>query len=199
MRVSPRDELTLQDAFEGIHIFGGLGSGKTSGSGQSLAHAYLRWGFGGLVLTAKADEVDLWLRYARETGRAGSVLLFGPDTGHCFNFVRYEMQRPGTGSGIASNLVHLFEQVLEVQNPGKVVGGDPYWRQARAQLMRNAIELVYLARGEVDFDDVAAVIRTAPQSRAEVRDPSWRNTSVCAECLKDAFDRVEQAGDPVTM
>jgi len=196
LRVSSRDQLTIKDAFEGIHVFGGLGSGKSTGSGKSLAHAFLRSGFGGLVLAAKTDEVQTWVEYAEKTGRQASVLKFGPEDGEHFNFIRYEMQRPGAGAGIASNLVNLFEQVLEIQSPGKVVGGDPYWRQARAQLMRNAIELVQLARGEVDFDDVAAVIRSAPLTRQEVRDPDWRNKSVCARCLAEAFDKVKESGNP---
>lgn len=196
LRLSGQDTLTIRDAFEGIHIFGGLGSGKTSGSGQTLAHAFLRWGFGGLVLVAKTDEVQTWLRYAEATGRSASVLQFGPGHGEHFNFVQYEMRRPGAGSGIASNLINLFEQVLETQNPGKVVGGDPYWRQARAQLMRNAVELVFMATGELDFDQVAAVIRTAPLTRAETKDPTWRSRSVCARMLQAAFDRVESTQNP---
>lgn len=36
--------------------FGSIGSGKTSGSGQALALAYLRAGFGGLVLCAKCMD-----------------------------------------------------------------------------------------------------------------------------------------------
>jgi len=57
-RFTKHDWLSLRDAFEGIHIFGGLGSGKTSGSGQTIAHSFLRSGFGGLVLTAKPGETE---------------------------------------------------------------------------------------------------------------------------------------------
>jgi hypothetical protein len=47
---------TVGDACEGVLIMGATGSGKTSGSGAHLAHAYLRAGFGGMVLCAKPDE-----------------------------------------------------------------------------------------------------------------------------------------------
>jgi len=141
-RFTKHDWLSLRDAFEGIHIFGGLGSGKTSGSGQTIAHSFLRSGFGGLVLTAKPRETETWKRYAAETGR--EIILIGPDHDRRFNFIDYELRRPGRGTGIASNLVSLFEEVLEVHAPGKVLGGDPYWREARGQLLRNAIELVRL-------------------------------------------------------
>ena len=51
---------TIRHAVEGTHIFGGPGSGKTSGSGATIARAFLNAGFGGLVMTAKADERELW-------------------------------------------------------------------------------------------------------------------------------------------
>ena len=60
--LSDVDPFTLNDATQGVQIFGGVGSGKTSGSGRALAHAYLNAGFGGVVLCAKADEADLWRR-----------------------------------------------------------------------------------------------------------------------------------------
>jgi hypothetical protein len=57
---SAKDALTLADAKTGVLITGQTGKGKTSGPGRLLAKAYLRAGFGGLVLCAKIDEADLW-------------------------------------------------------------------------------------------------------------------------------------------
>lgn len=192
VRLTKHDSLTLQDAFEGIHIFGGLGSGKTSGSGQTLAHAFLRKGFGGLVLTAKPGETELWKRYAQQTGR--QIILFGPDHDRRFNFIDYELRRPGRGGGIASNLVSLFEEVLEVHTPGKVLGGDPYWREARGQLLRNAIELVRLGAEKLSFDEVVDVIRSAPKRPEDKDDANWVANSRCSQLLRRALDRVEQSG-----
>lgn len=195
VRLSEHDALTLQDAFEGVHIFGGLGSGKTSGSGQTLAHAFLRAGFGGIVLTAKPDEVARWLGYCDATGRRSSLIAFGPGHPWRFDFIDYEMRRPGRGRGIAANLVSLFEEVLETSHPGKVLGGDPYWREARGQLLRNAIDLVRLSMDRVDFDAVAAVIRTAPRHPSEITDPAWKANSVCARLMLEAFERIQASGD----
>ena len=47
------DTWRIKDACEGTVIFGGTGSGKTSGSGRALARSFLAAGFGGLVLCAK--------------------------------------------------------------------------------------------------------------------------------------------------
>lgn len=60
-------EWTMRDAVEGVQIFGGIGSGKTSGSGKMLALKYLAHEFGRLVLTAKPDEKDLWIQYCKIT------------------------------------------------------------------------------------------------------------------------------------
>lgn len=63
------DPFTFENAFQGTQIFGATGSGKTSGSGQALAVAFLRaryekqYPFGGLVLTAKPDDLDQWVGY----------------------------------------------------------------------------------------------------------------------------------------
>src|ERR1017187_3883532 len=65
----------IKDACEGTMIFGGTGSGKTSGSGRALATSFLAAGFGGLVLCAKPDEPALWRSYAAETGRETDLLI----------------------------------------------------------------------------------------------------------------------------
>ncbi len=70
---SAKDALTLADAKTGVLITGQTGKGKTSGPGTMLAKAYLRAGFGGLVLCAKIDEADLWRKYLRETGREATA------------------------------------------------------------------------------------------------------------------------------
>jgi len=46
LKLSPSDEFFTSDAYMGVHIFGGIGSGKTSGSGKMLAGAFLRSGMG---------------------------------------------------------------------------------------------------------------------------------------------------------
>src|ERR1019366_5306953 len=80
LRFSPYDAFTVGNAFEGVHIFGGNGSGKTSGPGQALLKAYMRAGMGGLILTAKPDEYALIRRYAEETGREKSLIRFCPES-----------------------------------------------------------------------------------------------------------------------
>lgn len=56
---------SLADAFEGLQVSGSTGSGKSSGSGQAIARAFLEANLGGLVLTAKPDEILNWKQHAR--------------------------------------------------------------------------------------------------------------------------------------
>ncbi len=46
----------------GVQIFGGIGSGKSTGSGRTLVLKYLNAGFGGIVLCGKVDErIELYM------------------------------------------------------------------------------------------------------------------------------------------
>lgn len=87
LNFNDRDLWTVKDAFEGTQIFGATGSGKTSGSGQQIALSMLKSGFGGLVLSAKRDERDLWQRYVKAAGRDEDLIIFGPEHPWRFNFL----------------------------------------------------------------------------------------------------------------
>jgi hypothetical protein len=118
---SAKDTLTLADAKTGVLITGQTGRGKTSGPGRLLAKAYLRAGFGGLVLCAKIDEADLWRKYLRETGREADGIFFGEDSSHSFNFLSYESL--ASGADLEENIVNLMIEVARITNPqGK--GGE---------------------------------------------------------------------------
>ena len=60
LQLTSKDNFTVRDSFNGVHVYGAIGSGKTSGSGRALAGAYLRAGYGGIVLCAKPEECELW-------------------------------------------------------------------------------------------------------------------------------------------
>src|SRR6185312_4439816 len=107
------DPWRIRDACEGTAVFGSTGAGKTSGTGRAIAKSFLNAGFGGLVLTAKPDEADLWRQYCREANRSDSLIIFSPEERWRFNFLNYEFSRPGAGAGLTENLVRLFSTVME--------------------------------------------------------------------------------------
>lgn len=182
LRLSGSDYFTLRDACQGVHVFGGIGSGKTSGSGKALASAYLRAGMGGLVMAAKPEEVDLWLRYARENGRSNSVLLFG-DRGGAFNFLTYELARQGP-DGIGS-VVECLMRILEAARLSKGEGrtGDSFWEDTTRQLLRNTIPVLYAATGAVRIPDIIRFVSSAPISVEQLQSQEWQATSFMFQAL----------------
>ncbi len=186
LQISAKDRFTLRDACAGVHIFGGIGSGKTSGSGQAIAASYLRAGFGGLVLAAKPEEVDLWLRYARQHGRANSVLLFGERAGGGFNFITYELARQGAdGTG---SVVECLMRILEATRLSKQnnSGGEPFWEDATRQVLRNTIPILYAAFGTVEIPDIISFVASAPMSQDQLQNPEWQADSFMFQTLARA-------------
>ena len=177
---------TLNDAYQGTQIFGGTGSGKTSGSGAALARSFLLHGFGGLIHTAKPDERELWESYCAETGR--ELTVFGPGSGHFFNFLEYEYSRGGVGAGLTSNVAELFAAIAET-NQGKGNSMEAYWMNALKQLLRRAIDLVTMAKGTLSLPLLLDVIMSAAQTLEEANSEDWKKNSFCSKCLKAAASR----------
>ena len=178
------EPFTIRHACEGVQIWGGIGSGKTSGSGEALARAFLRSGFGGLVLCAKKDVLEDWKRYAQETGRANQLLVFDTSGNFVFPFLQYEVARQGEGAGYTDNLVRLFTTVYEAIDRSVSGGGsDPYWTRAMQQLLRNTIDLCLIARGTVSVPLIHDVIHSAPTSTAEIDAETWKDKSLCWKLL----------------
>ena len=179
-----QEPFTVRDACEGIQIFGGIGSGKTSGSGEAFARAFLKAGFGGLVLCAKKDVLDDWQRYAKETGRSNSVLVFDASGNYVFPFLHYEIEREGEGAGYTENLVRLFTTVYEsIDGSSGGDKSDPYWVRAMQQLLRNTIDLCLIARRTVSVPMISEVILSAPINEEQIDDPKWQEKSLCWKLL----------------
>jgi type IV secretory pathway TraG/TraD family ATPase VirD4 len=160
---------TIRDAVEGVSIMGSIGSGKTSGSGQFIAHKYLENGFGGLVLTAKPDEKKLWQDYCRKTGREQDLIIVEPRGEHYFNFLQYESSDDGTGKTITDNIVQVLKTIVRASEE-KATGknDDPFWENAVDLLIYNIIELVLLAYGSVTIRDIYEILQSIPKQPTEV-------------------------------
>ena len=155
---------TVRDAFEGVQIFGGIGSGKTSGSGRMLALKYLANGFGGLVLTAKPDEKAMWQQYCEQANRSSDLIVLEPGSKERFNFLEYESLHSGLEQSLTENLVQVLKTVIqagEEKNSGK--SDDAFWDTALDMLMFNVIDLCQLAYGKVSVQDMYDIVATAPK------------------------------------
>ncbi len=139
LSLSKRDPWTVGDACMGTIVTGATGSGKTTGAGAALALAFLRAGFGGLVLCCKKDERRLWEGYCRRTGRLPDLVVFDASGTQRFSFLDEELQRAGAGAGLTENIVNLLSTVLEVAERNGGQGGredEGYWRRSLRQWHR---------------------------------------------------------------
>ncbi len=193
LRWSDDDAWTIGDAVTGTLVTGATGSGKTTGSGQAMAMAMLRRGFGGIVLTTKPDERSMWEGYIKRAGRSDDLMVFDKNAALRFNFLDYEATRPGEGAGLTENIVNLFSTVLEVAERGSGSGkgreDEGYWRRASRQLLRNAVDLLLLAGQRVTVPELYRLIISAPVSIAQKNSMEWRSRSLCWQALQLAEQR----------
>lgn len=187
---SEEDPFTIRDSFDGVQIFDGIGSGKTSGSGALFARSYLGNGYGGLVLTAKVDETDLWRRYARETGRADDLVVIGPDAKERFNFLEYEATHQDA-VGLTENIIRLFETVVaSTQGQSRSAhADDPFWDNEFRKLLRNAVDLLRFANKPVTLENINNIIVSAPLSTAELDKDTWQTESFAYHMIYEANER----------
>lgn len=182
---NPLDVWTARSAMQGTSILGSTGSGKSSASGRLLAHAFLRSGAGGLVLTCKPDERMVWERYCAETNRSDDLVVFSPSNPWRFNFMQYEFARAGVGSHITENLVRVFAMLADVLERKGQASGPDYWSRAMNQLVRNAVQLAAIARGTPTLDLIAQIIATAAVDLEQAESSSWKESSICAACIRE--------------
>jgi hypothetical protein len=150
---------TVRNAVEGVQIFGGIGSGKTSGSGRLLALKYLSAGFGGLVLTVKPDEKELWENYCALTGRSDDLVIIEPGRANTFNFLEYESK-----DGDTANIVQTLKTVIRASEE-KATGAnqDPFWETALDMLIFHVIDLCKLAYGRVTVQQMYDIVQSLPR------------------------------------
>lgn len=200
LQLSPVDCWTIRDACENTLVLGGTGSGKTSGSGGTKADAYLRAGFGGLVCTSKAEEVQLWLKRCARLGRADDVILVEPGGKWKFNPLDFEMRRKSKGAGQTENVLGQVENILEIADRGSPGSAkhesDPFWRITRTQCVRNAIAILGAAEHPISFEAIYRIFASAPQSRDEAQSASWRKQSflfrICEQAMAKQRDALAQ-------
>jgi len=160
---------TIGDSFEGVQVFGDTGSGKSSASAKLLATALLRAGYGGLVLTVKPGDTDDWKKLLAENGRADDGIFFGPDSGHCFNFLQYELNH-GIKNGLGSlSAAQILSEMVSLAQRG-AGRADDFWTQAANEMISHTLEIIR-ASGETPSLKLAKeLIESAPRSPGEARD-----------------------------
>jgi hypothetical protein len=170
--ISVKDKLnwTARHAVEGVQIFGGIGSGKTSGSGRTLALKYLSAGYGGLVLTVKPTEKKEWEEYCQITNRTSDLLVLEPGGKLSFNFFDYEALHSGAGSALTENIVQVLKTVIRAgQEKSHGRSDDPFWEDALDMLMFNVIDLCKLGHeGKVSVEGIYEIVQSLPRDGSNI-------------------------------
>jgi len=197
LSLSESDQLCVRDLAEGTLITGAPGSGKSSTSGRQLGYGLLRTpNTGGLVLTAKAEETQNWIDYAKACGREKDLIIFNAESGHSFDPLHYEWTRPGRGAGDLESIIDFFSTLVSI---GKKEGGghshDPFWERGNEQLMRNVIKLLDLAQERVSIANIDRVIKSLPTRPEEHEQATWQEQSYCARLIKAIKQRKESLNE----
>jgi len=185
LSLSESDHLCLRDLVEGTLITGAPGSGKTTTSGKQLAYALLKTrNTGGLVLTAKAEETQNWIAYAKACGREKDLIVFNAESGHSFDPLHYEWTRPGRGAGDLESIIDFFSTLVSIGKKEAGHGHDPFWERGNEQLMRNNIKILDLAGERISIANIDRVIKSLPTRPDEHEEATWQEQSYCAQLIK---------------
>jgi hypothetical protein len=192
---SKDDHWTVEDSFTSVHILGGVGSGKTSGSGAAIASALLNPGYGGddgyggVVMTAKPGEAERWLKAIAAAGRSKDVVILSPNSPHRFNVIQNEWEQSGRD---AESLVDLFTQSSESLGNGRGEKND-FWKFKTQQLIRNAVTALGFTGRKFGLLDIYQMVTTAPQSIEHAASDHFEQ-SFCYAALCEARAGAEAAG-----
>src|SRR5882672_746150 len=178
LSLSETDHLRIRDLVEGTLITGAPGSGKSSTSGKQLGYGLLRTrNTGGLILTAKAEETQNWIAYAKACGREKDLIVFNAESGHTFDPLHYEWTRPGRGAGDLESIIDFFSTLVSIGKKEAGHGHDPFWERGNEQLMRNVIKLLDLAGERISIANLDRVIKSLPTKLEEHEQAAWQEQS----------------------
>jgi hypothetical protein len=94
---------------------------------------------------------------------------------------------------MAANIAALFSSAAELALSHRdTKGGEQIWRQAVESLVRHAVTVVFHATRDLRLDDIVAVVKSAPQSIAQGKDPAWCRESVCIQMLERAAEHSDR-------
>jgi energy-coupling factor transporter ATP-binding protein EcfA2 len=185
-----KEKLRLREAYEGIAILGGTGSGKTTCSGFAILCGLLRHAFGALILINKPDEVDRMRRLVKSLNREEDLCVFDEEHGSGFNFIDYLSNLSTTGMGGIQQLVYIFEELTEMQervsNAVQSRGDEQFWKHAMRRQLTMCMTLLKMATGQITVSHLIEILRDAPQTVEEANSEAWANTSVVCDLLKIA-------------
>jgi len=191
---------TVYNSFEGCQIFGGIGSGKTNFSGRKISDAMINAGFGGLVLTCKPDEKQMWVDACKRAKRSKHLVILEPYENNRFNFLQYESTKSETNHAFTANIVDVLQTIINASSAKD--GGrsnDEFWQNASDMLLHNLVSLLQMAYGTVTVQMMYDVAQSLPKEEEDLIDyddtTSFEEEELSAyqKAHKIVYDRVVPA------
>lgn len=181
---------TVSDACRGTLILGASGSGKSSSSGKLLAKSFLKFGYGGLVLCAKKDEVYMWKKLAEKYKRSEDLVIFQNGSNYQFNPLEYEQNREGDGAGDVQNIMDILMALYDLSNNVSAGGGgradERFWENGMRRLLTRTLQLLQLSGEEISFQNIYSLIANTINGHIRMR------YSDVIHVLKDSSTSVEE-------
>lgn len=140
LHLGPQNPLPLRLLFTHLLCTGRSGSGKTSGVLPALLSTYLRWGFGLLACTFKADDAALFVRIAQQTGRANSLIVV-QEGGPWRTNLLTEALAIGGPTAATNATALLMEAVHNRAEGGQRKETDSIWNDATARFISLGLTL----------------------------------------------------------
>ena len=199
------ESISMRQAFEGIFVFGGTGSGKSSGSGRTIALSLLKAGLGGIVLTVKEDECGEWIKYAKLADRENDLVIIGPQTNYPFDkeeyhqtvdLVAFEYLQYGDSPGFKSQLTDILWESSSVNNLS-ADNSDPFWIEAPKLMLRHAITIAECFADKEEpltLQSIMDIITNAPVKNADDNE-SAPLSELLEDLLKNYYDEQNETWD----
>lgn len=170
----------IRDANEGLGIFGGPGSAKTSASGGTFLDAFCAAGMGGLFLSAKPDAADEIRRAAAATGRTAHLKYINA-TEQSERINLFDAVHALGGEGFEQGEIEFLGRMAEAHRNATNTGGgsdgeNRYFVDNALKMASHALPMLRAARGTVAMDDLYKFITSVPATAADAVSEDWKSS-----------------------
>lgn len=172
------DLFTVAHLLTGLCIFGVIGSGKSSGSGATIArHLVNLPNSSGVIFASNPSDREEWTRRFRDAGREADLKIFSATSLLRWNILA-KLQDRGTAErpkvpADARALTKYLLQVAETVTDSKGGANEQFWKQLQERIIYNAVEAIRQAWGMVDVPALARFLSGAAYAPQQLADPKW--------------------------
>jgi hypothetical protein len=198
MRLSPLDPWTIRSACQNTIVIGKSGSGKSSGSGDYLLRAVVRYrNSGGALFASKPEDREYFRRVFREERTLKDLFILEPGGEHRFNVLDHERAK-GADTRDLTQACMTFKETLSRTQAGGGGGGDDnaaYFALQERLMLHQAIEILLRATGKIDPWAIQCFITGAAISLEETNDDRWKtafHNAMLQEAKKNARTDIEK-------